>query len=239
MGLIDGMISIIIPTLNEANTIGHCLSKLLGHRGNFEIIVSDGGSVDGTLDVVSLFPGVSRRVSPRGRGRQMNEGAKAAKGEIYLFLHADTSLPPRGLQVVEEVMSDAGVSGGCFCLSFDQNHPFLKGISLFTRMNHTLFTYGDQSLFLSAHVFRIVGGYRDIPIMEDVDMQSKIRRAGRFVKIRQPVVTSARRFLKHGVIRQQALNTALVSLYHLGISPSRLERYYSYISSPRHLLESR
>ncbi len=221
------MISIIIPTLNEAETIGRCLSKLLAHHGNFEIIVSDGGSVDGTLEVVGLFPDVGRRVSPRGRGRQMNEGAKAAKGNIYLFLHADTSLPPGGLQIVEEVMSDSRVVGGCFCLSFDAGHLFLKGLSLFTRINHTLFTYGDQSLFLPASIFRTIGGYRAIPIMEDVDIQSRLRRAGRFVKIRRPVVTSARRFLKHGVIRQQALNTALVSLYHLGIPPSRLGRFYS------------
>jgi rSAM/selenodomain-associated transferase 2 len=224
------MISIIIPTLNEVDTIGRCLSMLLNHRGDFEIIVSDGGSVDGTLDVVSLFPGVSQRISPKGRGRQMNEGANAGKGDIFLFLHADTSLPPEGLQIVEEVMSDSRVAGGCFCLSFDQDHPLLKGLSLFTRINHTLFTYGDQSLFLSARVFSAIGGYRDIPIMEDVEIQSRLRRAGRFVKIWRPVVTSARRFLKRGVIRQQVLNTALVSLYHLGISPSRLEHFYSYRS---------
>jgi rSAM/selenodomain-associated transferase 2 len=220
------MISIIIPTLNEASAIGPCLSELLDHRGDFEIIVSDGGSVDGTLDVVRLFPEVSQRVSPRGRGRQMNEGAGTARGDIYLFLHADTRLPRGGLQVVGEVMSHPGVAGGSFCLSFDRDHPFLKGISLFTRINHTLFTYGDQALFVSARVFRRIGGYREIPIMEDVDLQSRLRRAGRFVKIRRPVVTSARRFLKYGVFRQQALNTALVFLYHMGISPSRLERFY-------------
>lgn len=220
------MISVIIPTLNEAGVIESSLKNLLNHKGDFEIIVSDGGSSDGTLDIVSQLPQVKRVISAKGRGRQMNEGAKLAGGDILLFLHADICFPPCSFQMIEETMSDPSVVGGSFYISFNHHSLLLKVYSFFSRINHILFTYGDQGLFLRCATFRAIGGFKDIPIMEDVEIQMRLRSMGRFVKICEPVVTSARRFIKRGIIRQQILNTALVFLYHLGVSPLNLKRFY-------------
>jgi rSAM/selenodomain-associated transferase 2 len=222
------MISVIIPTLNERATVGPMLNDLLKQHGGFEIIVSDGGSSDGTLDVVSRFPEVKVETSPQGRGMQMNEGANVACGDIFLFLHADTSIPPGALNVVEEVLVDSSVVAGSFTLSFDLPSFFLRLYSLFSQINHILFTYGDQGLFLRSHTFRRIGGFKDIPIMEDVEIQKRLRSLGRFVKIRRPVTTSARRFVTYGILRQQILNISLVFLYHLGADTSCLARFYGY-----------
>jgi glycosyltransferase involved in cell wall biosynthesis len=162
------MISIIIPTLNEKAIIGSTLKRCLNQEGIFEIILTDGGSSDGTLDVVGRFPEVNVVHSPRGRGRQMNEGAKAARGDIFLFLHADTCLPPRALKMIGKVLVDSSVVAGSFSLSFDQAHFFLRLYSLFSMINHILFTYGDQGLFLRATTFVRIGGFNDVPMMEDV-----------------------------------------------------------------------
>ncbi len=157
----------------------------------------------------------------------MNEGAKVAKGEILLFLHADTQLPPHALELITEVLSDHTVIGGSFCLAFDHCSPVLKLCSLCSRINHALFTYGDQGLFLRASTFREVGGFMDIPIMEDVEMQRRLRSKGKFAKLRTPVVTSARRYKEKGVLRQQILNTMLVAGYLAGVPPAILKRFYS------------
>ena len=220
------MISVIIPTLNEAHNISACLERLYEARHPFEVIVADGGSQDQTLAIVSHFPRVQQIFSERGKGRQMNAGADLASGDTLLFLHADTYLPPDGLRLIHIAMSDPDVIGGSFSLSFDANNLFLKFYSLCSRINHILFTYGDQALFVGRETFRSIGGFRDIPIMEDIDIQRKLRRKGKFKKIGTPVVTSARRYLKHGVIRQQILNTLLVILYYSGVSPVALKRFY-------------
>jgi rSAM/selenodomain-associated transferase 2 len=233
------MISVIIPTLNERATFGSKLNDLLNQRGDLEIIVSDGSSSDGTLDVVSQFPEVKVVNSPRGRGRQMNEGANRASGDIFLFLHADTCLPPGALNMVEEILVDSSVVAGSFSLSFDRASFFLRLYSLFSQINHILFTYGDQGLFLRSRTFRKIKGFKDIPIMEDVEIQKRLKRLGKFVKIRKPVITSARRFVNCGIIRQQILNTGLVFLYHLGAAPSCLARFYRYHTAHISVRESR
>ena len=222
------MISVIIPTLNEADIIGSSLTNLLNHRDDFEVIVADGGSSDATLEIVSGFPQVKHVISTKGRGRQMNEGAKVARGDIFLFLHADTWLPPRALITVRKVMVDSRVVGGCFCIDFDRHTPLLRFISKCSRINHIFSTYGDQGLFLRSNTFREIGGFNDIEIMEDVEIQKRLRRMGKFVKICEPAVTSARRFVSRGILRQQILNIALVLLYHMGVSPSILRRFYRY-----------
>ncbi len=220
------MVSVIVPTLNEADIIESSLRNLLSHNGDFEVIVSNGGSSDSTLEIVSRFPQVKRVLSERGRGKQMNEGAKLARGGILLFLHADTCLPPYAFQMIEEAMSDSRVVGGSFCINFDYHSLLFRVYSLFSRINHILFTYGDQGLFVRRDTFRKLGGFKDMPIMEDIEIQKRLRGMGRFVKICKPAVTSARRFKRGGMIRQQILNITLVSLYHLGIPPSNLKHLY-------------
>jgi rSAM/selenodomain-associated transferase 2 len=220
------MISVIIPVINEFQTVGSCLLRLKKQIEHHEIVVVDGGSDDGTLGIVRAFSDVKCLCSPSGRGNQMNIGAKAAEGELLLFLHADTCLPPGGLTMIKTHMAQEGVVAGSFSLSFEEPHPLLKLYGLFSRINHLLFTYGDQGLFMTRRVFELIGGFQEIPIMEDVEIQRRLRKMGRFVKIRQPVVTSARRFLTNGIIKQQMLNTGLVFLYHAGFSPFWLKRFY-------------
>ena len=220
------MISVIIPTLNEDQSIAACLKRLYDHPQSFEVSVADGGRRDQTSKIVDRFPQVKQVFSNRGKGRQMNAGADLASGHILLFLHADTYLPPDGFRLIRTAMSDPNVIGGSFSLSFDYSNLFLKFYSLCSRINHILFTYGDQGLFVDRETFRAIDGYRDIPIMEDIDIQLKLRRMGKFKKIGTPVVTSTRRYLKYGVIRQQILNTVLVILYYSGISPAALKRFY-------------
>ena len=222
------MISVIIPVLNESQTIGARLNRLRKQIVHHEIVVVDGGSNDGTLDIVSAFSNVKCLRSPAGRGSQMNRGAEAAEGDLLLFLHADTWLPSGGLSIIERLMKQEGIVAGSFSLRFDDPCSILKLYSLFSRINHILFTYGDQGLFMTRRIYEFIGGFQEIPIMEDVEIQKRLRKIGRFVKIRQPVVTSARRFLTYGIIRQQIRNMGLVLLYHAGCSPYTLKRFYTY-----------
>jgi rSAM/selenodomain-associated transferase 2 len=224
------MISVVIPVLNEEQIIGSCLSSLKEQAGRHEVVVVDGGSRDGTMDVVSAFPGVKWVRASRGRSTQMNRGADAAVGDILLFLHADTHVPQGGLEKIELLLENKNIIAVSFSLSFDIPSPLLRLYSLFSRINHILFTYGDQGLFMSRHVYNAIGGFQEIPIMEDVEIQKRLRKMGRFVKMRCSVITSARRFLCHGILRQQALNVLLVTLYHLGVEPSRLKDFYGYPS---------
>lgn len=221
------MISVVIPVLNEYKMIGGCLKRLGEEIGPHEIVVVDGGSTDRTPDIVNTFPDVRYlRCPTAGRSIQMNYGADAATGQILLFLHADTFLPPGGLTMIESGLARAEIVAGSFSLRFDCHHALLRLFARFSRINHTLFTYGDQGLFMTRRVFERVSGFRDIPLMEDVEIQKRLRKLGGFMKIDHPVVTSARRFLRRGIIKQQLLNTGLVLLYHAGASPVRLKRYY-------------
>jgi rSAM/selenodomain-associated transferase 2 len=222
----EGSIAVVIPTLNEAATLGALLGDLLGEEGDFSINVADGGSGDGTREVARRFPGIAWVRAPRGRAAQMNAGAAASRGDILLFLHADSRLPPDAFGRIRAALADPAVAAGSFCLGFDHDDPWLRAYARLSRLNHPLFTYGDQGLFLRRERFERIGGFRDLPLMEDVEIQRRLRRSGAFVKLRTPVVTSARRFLGRGVVRQQALNTGLVLLYHLGVAPHRLVRLY-------------
>jgi rSAM/selenodomain-associated transferase 2 len=220
------VISVIIPTRNEARIIKETLRALFQHPGEFEIIVADGESTDDTLQILEEFPGIKKVTSPPGRGKQMNAGARAAAGDILMFLHADSLLPPRAFGAIEQALSNPGVSGGCFTLQFDDPRLFFRILAAFSRLNHIFSTYGDQGLFLRAETFRALGGFRDLPVMEDVEIQKRIRAAGRFVKIPRPIVTSARRYRQKGPWRQHLQTTLIVVGYHLGVPPRFLARCY-------------
>jgi rSAM/selenodomain-associated transferase 2 len=220
------MISIVIPALNEAEGIGACLEGLLQEACGHEVIVVDGGSRDGTPAVVRRFRQPRLLSAERGRGVQMNRGAMAASGDILLFLHADCRLPAGGLCMIEDTMADSSAVAGSFSLAFDRDHPLLRLYAAFSRINHILFTYGDQGLFLPRRTFQRIGGFREVPLMEDLEIQQRLRRMGRFVKIRRPMTTASRRFAARGILRQQFANTLLVTLYFAGVSPARLARFY-------------
>ena len=221
------LISIIIPVLNEEQIIGRSLELLRTHSEPHEVIVVDGGSRDETVSIVNRYPEVKcLEASQPGRGHQMNMGAQAAVGDILLFLHADTFLPRQGLTMIHEALSGNGVAAGSFYLSFDHGNPFLRFFAFCSRINLPLFTYGDQGYFMTREIFKQIGGFAEMPLMEDVEIHKRLRECGRFKKLSKPVVTSARRFLNYGIVRQQILNTILVFLYHAGISPYRLKRFY-------------
>lgn len=230
-------LSVIVPALNEAAHLESLLTDLLAREADSEIVLVDGGSTDGTWEIAGRFP-VRRLRAPRGRASQMNAGARAATGDVLLFLHADTLLPPDAFRRVAETLADPAVAGGSFRLIFDRSDPWLAAYAFFSRINHPLFTYGDQALFLRCELFARIGGFREIPILEDVEIQRRLRRQGSFVKLPEAVVTSARRFVDVGPIRQQLLNVALVALYHLGVAPARLKKLYA-DARPRPAVEIR
>ena len=219
-------ISVIIPTLNEAHRLPKLLQSLVGQRWLNEIIVSDGGSMDQTRDVCLQFP-VNWVSTTRGKSHQFNIGASHATGNILLFLHADSQLPPNALESIPSVLQEGNIAG-TFQMAFDDPSPLLRFYAGFTRFNSTLFTYGDQGLFLSKSVFDELKGYPETPFLEDVEMVKNIKKRGRMGKSPVRITTSAQRFRESGLISQQLRNIAIVVLYKMGISPEHLIKFYPY-----------
>ncbi len=219
-------LSVIVPALNEAVELPGLLASLRQLPDNCELLVVDGGSSDGSERIVRADPRVRWLAAPRGRAAQMNAGARAARGERLLFLHADTRLPADAVAHIGAALADSRVSAGSFRLNFVPNSLLLRLYARCSRLNLTITTFGDQGLFMRRSDFLQMGGYAPIPFLEDVEFQRRLRGRGRFVKLPQCVTTSARRFRRHGVLRQQLRNVALVALYLAGASPISLKRYY-------------
>lgn len=220
------MISVIIPALNEASNISATLQAVLKQKSVFEIIVVDGGSRDSTQKVVESYPEVQLATSSRGRSHQMNKGATMAKGSLLLFLHADTILPENALEKINRAMQDSRKVAGSFYLKFDSDHWILSFYTNLSKINNSLFTYGDHAIFIRSSCFTEIGGYSPISFMEDIEIQSRLRRQGKFVKLDEGVLTSARRFNKYGILKQFFFDVLLVLLYKFGVSPSKLKKYY-------------
>lgn len=218
-------ISVIIPTLNEASTIGGLL-KDLGEQGFGQVIVADGGSRDSTVELADAAGVVALR-SAAGRALQMNTGASAASGEVLIFLHADTRLPSGATEAISLVLRDPRVVGGCFRLRFEPSRPVLRLYGLASWVESYWTSFGDQAFFMRRSAFAAVGGFPQQPLMEDVEMRRHLKRVGRFVKLPSAVMTSARRFEKDGLLRRQALNGMMLTAYGLGISAERLKRFYA------------
>lgn len=222
------MISVIIPTLNEEDVIEKTLHGLLKVPG-IEVIVSDCGSTDKT---VTLCKELARVInSEPGRGRQMNAGAKEASGETLLFLHADTILPEGWKENIVSAMSNEMIVGGAFSLSIDSERVPYKIISATAniRSRITRIPYGDQGIFVRRSVFEEIGGFGEMPIMEDVDLMRRLKKVGKVVMLRDKVKTSARRWEKEGVIYTPLRNWLLIGLYYMGVPPERLYRFYKII----------
>lgn len=167
------MISIIVPVLNEAKVIGSLLEHLLGLEGEHEVIVVDGGSSDDTTAIASRYVRVIS--SERGRARQMNAGARKARGEVLLFLHADCHLPPGAIRGIEAALADPACVGGCFSLSLNEDGLIYELISFFSslRMRLTGRITGDEGIFVRRKIFAWMGGYREIALMEDWDFSRR------------------------------------------------------------------
>jgi rSAM/selenodomain-associated transferase 2 len=188
----------------------------------------DGGSTDATIAVAARFPRVRLLVSPRGRARQMNTGARAAHGDVFLFLHADTLLPDGALAAVEAAVTYPGVVGGRFDVSFDNPRRVFRMIAWFMNRRSRLsgISTGDQAIFVRRPIFETLGGYPEMPLMEDVELCRRLKRRGRLLPLRLAVRTSARKWERDGAVRTILLMWALRFLYVVGVPPARLHRWY-------------
>lgn len=221
------LISIIIPTLNEAQQITatlRCLSEL---KGSYELIVVDGGSTDGTVRLLRAWPQVRLHHSPRAeRAAQMNTGADMATGDTLWFLHADTRVPVDSLLRMEQVLHRPEAVGGSFRMAFDRREwPYFL-LSFFTRFNSPFWTFGDQGIFLRAEIFRELGGYADLPILEDLEFQLRLRKRGKFLKIPLAVTTSARRYHRGSPFREFFRDAGVVAGYFSGVEVRKLNIWY-------------
>jgi rSAM/selenodomain-associated transferase 2 len=221
-------LSIVIPALDEAANLARVLPGLVAREPAAEVLVVDGGSADDSRAAVARVPSVRWLSGPRGRARQMNAGARAARGDILLFLHADTVLPEGAGAAILAALADAGTVGGRFDVRLDSRRPLLAlvGWLMNRRSRLTGICTGDQGIFVRRTVFEALGGYPDIPLMEDVELSRRLKRRGRLVALPLRVVTSARKWEREGVVRTIVLMWGLRLLYALGVSPARLHRCY-------------
>jgi len=188
------------------------------------LYVVDGGSTDNTVAIAKRYTTVIN--SKRGRAVQMNAGARLCTGDILLFLHADTLLPDNGFREIRKRTRDETVAGGSFYIAFDAENFILRGVSFITRFNFRLFHFGDQGIFVRRDVFQKLHGYKEIPLMEDYDFYKRLREQGKVILIRMPVISSARRFIKKGVIRQLLINKFVVLAYWAGVDIQTIKRFY-------------
>lgn len=221
-------ISVIIPTLNEGAVLGLTLQSIR-ETSEVEIIVVDGGSQDQTLEIARRY--AETLSSGLGRGRQMNKGARHARGGILLFLHADSILPAMALSQISNTLKDPEVVGGAFRLGINTKKLLLRMVATFAnwRTAITRIPYGDQGIFVRRSVFEKIGGYSDQALMEDLEFSRRLKRQGRLVLLPDRVLTSSRRWDQEGIFYTTVRNQALVFLYFLGVSPERLARWYRQI----------
>jgi rSAM/selenodomain-associated transferase 2 len=222
------MLSIIIPALDEAANLERLLPDLIARCPGAEIIVVDGGSADRTAEVVRRCPGARYQTSARGRARQMNAGARAARGDVVLFLHADTVLPPGAPAAVARALADQGVAGGRFDVRFANPRWPFRVIAAFMngRSRVTRIATGDQAIFLRRSAFEALGGYPDIPLMEDIELSRRLKRLGRMACLRLRVTTSARKWERDGILRTVFLMWTLRFLHGCGMDAGRLHAWY-------------
>ncbi|MFG0330546.1 MAG: TIGR04283 family arsenosugar biosynthesis glycosyltransferase [Phycisphaerales bacterium] len=218
-------ISVIIPTLNEATALPATLAALQDSEID-EIIVVDGGSDDETV-VIARGAGARVEFASPGRGSQMNAGARFARGEILLFLHADTRPPERFDALIRTALREnPDAAAGAFALRIDAPGRAFRIIerAVAWRSKWRRAPYGDQAIFVPANTFVALGGFPDWPLLEDVEFLRRVRAAGEVVLVGEPVITSARRWRRRGVWRAMLLNQAILIAYRLGVSPQRLAK---------------
>ena len=221
-------LSVIIPVLDEAAALGRRQCELRNLRkAVHELIVVDGGSRDDSLEVSRSFSTTSL-VTGAGRARQMNEGARRASGDILLFLHADTRIPEGGAALVGEAMAKKEAVWGRFDVRLSGSHPLFRVVETAMNWRSRLsgIATGDQGIFVRRSVFERLGGFPPIPLMEDVELSRTLRRIRPPICLREPVVTSSRRWQRDGILKTVLLMWSLRLAYSLGVNPARLHRIY-------------
>jgi rSAM/selenodomain-associated transferase 2 len=218
-------LSIIIPTLNEAEILGRTLGSMKVHPA--EIIVVDSGSQDNTVEIARQHTLHVVNCRP-GRGLQQDIGARQSRGDVLVFLHADTQLPPNYQDMIHLALTDPGIVFGAFLLTIHPSKPITDLIALMANLRSRLLKvpYGDQALFVRRSTSFLVGGFRNWPIMEDVDLVRRLHRVGGFKLARGFVQTSARRWEKENPVYTTLRNYFLIFRYLTGASPHTLARHY-------------
>jgi rSAM/selenodomain-associated transferase 2 len=224
-------LSVVIPALDEAERIETAIRgafdpPLDGDTTTVEVIVVDGGSADATAQVAAAA-GARVLRGERGRARQLAAGVCASDGEVVLFLHADTRLPRGWRAAVCDALCDPGVVGGAFRLRFDEQAPVFRFIEFGARLRARLWRmpYGDQALFVRRSTLDAIGGIPDVPVMEDVDLVQRMKRAGRLALLDATVVTSARRYRAGGPLRTMLRHWVTAAAWTLGVDRRRIAQW--------------
>lgn len=220
-------VSIIVPVLNEAVLIGDFLRQLRLVAPTAEIIVIDGGSSDGTKSIAKPLADLIISAQ-RGRASQMNAGAAVARGDVLWFLHADLRVPGNSLTAIERTLADAHTVAGCFSLRFPQRQLIYRVSDSLGNLDVEVvgFALGDHGIFCRHQAFHRLGGYREIPILEDAEIYCALRRIGRTLQLRDEIFCSPRAYKKHGPYRTTAVYFLILALYVVGVPIGPLNRIY-------------
>jgi len=222
-------ISVVLPVLNEHESLPRTIANLQAEPWVHEIIVADAGSTDGTREWLRQQDGLIAMDAPRGKGLQINAGASAATGNVLLFLHADSLLPSDAGKQIGKILNGEKNAGGCFCVRFADTRPrslrlVSAGINWRTRWTRT--ATGDQAIFVRKEAFERAGGCPDWPLFEDVELVRRIKKQGAFGVVRSAVTISPRRYVRHGVVRTACRIYALRIAFWAGVSPFTLKKWF-------------
>lgn len=219
-------LSIVIPVLNEADWIDHCLERAQA-LFPYEIIISDGGSTDGTVEKAQRHDCHVLSSEP-GRGPQLNQGARSASGDLLLFLHVDTWLEADAKSQLDDYWRHGSHQGGAFLQEIDADGMAYRWLERgnAARARWLGLAYGDQGIFVRREAFEQLGGFPSVQIMEDVSLMRQLRRFSRLAMLPGPLHVSARRWRQHGIVRQTAKNWLMMLAFSLGVSPNRLAKFY-------------
>ncbi|RMF71068.1 MAG: glycosyltransferase [Acidobacteria bacterium] len=220
----QALVSIVVPVLDERDSLPRCLASLSGQQPPCEVLVVDGGSTDGTRALAASTQGVRVVDAPPGRASQMNAGARAARGALLWFLHADCTAPPGAVAALRRTLADPRVALAAFRFAIDGDRPAYRlierGVALRCRLLRL--PYGDQGLALRRATFERIGGFEDVPLFEDVRLVRAARRLGRLALLPLALPTSPRRWERTGMLRLTVLHLRLALLERLGVPPARL-----------------
>lgn len=219
-------LSIIIPTLNEAEMLPTCLAKVRQGWPEAELIVADGGSDDQTVKIAEAAGTAVVRDLPRSRGKQLIAGAMVATGDWLLFLHADSRVGETAVRVADAYRADLSHRFGMFQIRFDRPTLLLRFSAWWTRFDSVFTRFGDQGILIRRDYYNELGGFKPWPLFEDVDLCRRARRRRRIDVLPATLTTSARRFRRRGPYRQQLNNAWLLLRYLMGVDPCKLVRSY-------------